>query len=490
MGRVDVRGFWRHSWVRIASIGMILVTLLAVIVLRTVELSGHVAHAAPAVAGPNAVTPGDWPTYLQNSARQSYNSDETTLTVATAPHMKVHWVNQGGGQITSEPIEANGLMYWGSWDGLEHATNPTTGKDVWAVSLGQTSSCTVHPHGVLSSATVTNVTIGGVKKAVVFVGGGDVALHALDANTGATIWRTPIGSGAVGDFVYSSPALFNSSVYIGVSSYDDCPEVNGRIVQLNLTTGAIQHTFHMAPQGCIGGGTWGAPTIDQTTGMLYIATGDSGPCGSAEPYTSALLQLKATDLSYVGSWQVPIADQNANADFGNTPTLFKATINGVLHPMIGIANKNGYYYAWDRTNVAAGPLWKVRISPAGDDPARGMGSIASSSWDGTNLYVGSALTTVNGVSCAGSVRAVNPTNGTFLWEYCLGKTDLGSIISVPGLVVVGSGSSMYVLNAQTGKKLYVYQDMTSGAGFWGAASIAHGVLYIGNMDGKLYAFGL
>jgi len=179
-----------------------------------------------------------------------------------------------------------------------------------------------------------------------------------------------------------------------------------------------------------------------------------------------------------------------NFDFGNTPTFFKATIGGVLHKMIGITNKNGTYYAFDRTNISAGPMWTATLAEPGGSPDNGQGTISSSSWDGTNLYAAGAVTTINGVSCHGSLRALNPTNGAFLWELCLGKNVIGAVISAPGLVIVGTGPYMFVVDASTGKKLFTYHDTVTGAGFWAAASISNGVLYIGNMDGKLYAFGL
>jgi len=37
--------------------------------------------------------------------------------------------------------------------------------------------------------------------------------------------------------------------------------------------------------------------------------------------------------------------------------------------------------------------------------------------------------------------------------------------------------------------LYSFEDSGSGSLFYGAASISRGVIYLGNMDGKLYAIG-
>ena len=69
-------------------------------------------------------------------------------------------------------------------------------------------------------------------------------------------------------------------------------------------------------------------------------------------------------------------------------------------------NKDAIFYAWDRTNVAAGPVWQSTVATASGDPA--VGSIVSASWDGTNLYVGGGNTTINGASCQGNHRRTEP----------------------------------------------------------------------------------
>jgi len=47
---------------------------------------------------------------------------------------------------------------------------------------------------------------------------------------------------------------------------------------------------------------------------------------------------------------------------------------------------------------------------------------------------------------------------------------------------------MMVLDATSGNTLFRFNDTNSGSRFWGWASVSNGVLYIGNKDGRLYAF--
>jgi outer membrane protein assembly factor BamB len=89
------------------------------------------------------------------------------------------------------------------------------------------------------------------------------------------------------------------------------------------------------------------------------------------------------------------------------------------------------------------------------------------------------------------VRALDPATGNFLWEHCLANGPvLAPVTVVPDIVVVEEGTTMDIISAASGKTLFTYTDSNNGSAFAGAASIANGVLYVGNFDGNLYAFGL
>jgi PQQ-like domain len=430
-------------------------------------------------------TSGDWTTYMGSNAREGFNSAETVITKKTAPNLKIKWTHSAGGGIFSQPIVANGIIYWGSEDGYEHATN-LSGGFVWATNLGTTpGDCSQTHTGVISTATVASAVIGGKTTSVVYVGGGDGHMYALNATTGAVIWRTSLGT-APPHFLWSSPAVYNGSVYEGVASLDDCPVVQGQLVQMDVVTGAIQHTFNVVPNGCIGGGVWGSPTIDESTGLVFIVTGNGGTCGSPEPYAVAMVKLNASDLSYVSSWQVPSSQQVSDSDFGSTPTLFTATINGVLHNMVGAENKNGIFYAFDRAVIHTGPLWTVKVGCGTCG-----GSQTPAAWDGTTLYVGSHGATVNGKSCAGSLNAVNPATGAFIWRHCMtGGAIYGAIMAVPGVAVIGEGQYIIAVDTSTGQTIFRYQNTNEL--FTGAGTISNGVLYYPShpsaSSGTLYAF--
>jgi len=440
--------------------------------------------AAYAGTGPN------WTTYQGGLGRDGDNKAEKIISPSTAPNLKMHWYHTTGGSIFTQPAVANSLVYWGSWDGFEHAT-AFNNNYVWAYQTGTTESsgCGPPPIGVSSSSTIATVTINGTATSVDFFAGGTASFYALNALTGNLIWSTLLGS-SPSHFIWSSPAVYNNSVYIGVSSLGDCPLVQGQEVQLNASTGQIEHIFDTVPNGCIGAGVWSSVAIDPKgnggSGSLYFDTGNDGNCSQSEPYAQAMVELNLSNLAYIGSWQIPSSQRVFDSDFGATPTLF--TENG--QNMVGAVNKNGIFYAFKRDALGSGPVWTTRISNGGPCPQCGTADISPAAWDGSTLYVAGGSVTINSQSCQGSVNALNPVTGAFLWQTCL--TDgpvLGAVTTANGVVVAGQGRYMMVLDAASGKTLYSFEDSGSGSLFYGGASISRGVIYIGNMDGKLYAIG-
>lgn len=456
------------------------------VLLSAALMQGTMTTYAQATPG-NAASSSDWSTYLFNKARAGYNHYEKTITASNAASLKLHWSLTAGGSISSQPVVASGTIYWGSWDGFEHATN-LSGGTVWSANLGKTSdsSCSPQTAGVASTATVATFVINNVATPIVFVGGGNAYFYALNANTGAVIWKTSLGS-SPSHFIWDSPLVYNGSVYIGVSSFGDCPLVQGQLFQLNAKTGAIQHTFNVVPTGCSGGGVWGSPTVDTAANTLYIATGNGTSCSSSEPYGEAVVELHTADLSLVGSWQIPANQMVTDGDFGSTPTLF--TGNGVN--MVGVASKNGIYYALKRDALGSGPVWQLQVAAGGDCPQCGSGSISPSAWDGKHLFVAGGNTTINGTSYKGSLRELSPATGKILWQtgFSSGAV-LAAVTAIPGVAFVTQSGNLQVIATASGQVLKTLSDTSSGSLYYGAASVSNGVVYVGNMDGNFFAYGL
>jgi outer membrane protein assembly factor BamB len=440
--------------------------------------------------GAEAQVSGDWPTYLNNGARTGYNSAEAAVTPSTAPNLTPLWTDTAGGAISAEPVQVNSVVYYGSWDGYERATDAATGTQLWSTYVGQTTdtSCTPPTVGVASTATVGSITVNGTATQTVFLGGGDGNFYALDASTGAVLWKTQLGT-PPDYFLWSSPLLYNGSIYEGISSFGDCPLTRGGIVQMDAATGTIQNTLYTVPAGCTGAGVWGSPTVDTATGDVYFGTGNAGSCSSPESLAVAVLQTDSS-LNLLSSWQVPSSQlPNHDSDFGSTPTLFSARIKGAVRQMVGMQNKNGIYYAFDRFAISSGPLWQKRMSVGGNCPQCGKADISPSAYDGQHLFVGGEKTTIGGVTCAGNIRELRPSTGKAVWADCLTSGPvLGAVTVVPGVAFAGAGNTVYAIDIGTGAILWSYQDKNSRSNFWGPLTISNGNVYTGNQDGNLYAF--
>ena len=469
----------------------LLLTVAVTVALLAQAFPVDAVQAAPIassrVLAPTA-SPDEWTTYLGNNLRTGFNAAESTLTPDNVAQLELKWSQFVAGGVTVQPVVANQVVYWGSWDGYEHAYT-TAGAHLWATWIGRTSVSDCRPETVGVTSTATVGSIGSTP--TIFVGGGNATFYALNATTGAVIWSTRLAS-SPNHFLWASPLVVDGSVYIGVASFCDRPAVQGQFVQLDASTGAIQNVFHTVPAGCTGGGVWGSPTLGESGVVIYIATGNPVPCSSDEPYTTAIVELRVSDLSVIDSWRVPLHSQSGDKDFGSTPTIFDVSTGSTTHRFVGVAHKNGIYYTFDRLHIGAGPVWQVRIADDhADCPQCGDGSISPSAWDGTTLYVAGGNTTINGTECKGSVRALDPLTGAFLWQDCLQNGPvLGAVTVIQGVGIVAQGTETDLFDAATGNILFTYTDTRSGSTFFSGAAVAEGMVFQGNLDGYLYAFGL
>ena len=430
----------------------------------------------------STTTTDSWPTSLHDVQRTAASSD-TTLSPTNAPTLTRLWSFQTGGPVATSPSVVGGIAYFGSWDGYEYAVNATTGALVWKTYLGQTDvpqPCyPAGEMGVSSPATVLN--------GVVYVGGGDGYFYALSASTGAVEWRVWVNGTDTpgvydGHYNWAGPLVVNGYAYVGVASLGDCPLVQGALLQVSLTSHTIVNTLNTVPNGQVGGSIWTSPAYDPSTNTIYTATGNQN--ATDQPYAQAVLAINASTLEVTSSWKLPPSQAVADSDFGTSTTLF-TDANG--DPLVAVTNKDGVTYAFNRTNLAAGPVWERRISIGGDCPTCGDGSVSSGAFGGGDLYVGGGNGVINGTGAAGTVRAIDPTTGAFVWQHAAPGLVLGALAYDNGLVLDGGGSTLEVLSATTGQRLYSYD---TGSQIYAGPSTAGGVIFVGNTAGQVQAFGL
>jgi outer membrane protein assembly factor BamB len=424
----------------------------------------------PSATASAQTSPSDWPQYLDGPSHSSYNAAATSITVAgvQAGNLQPVWrwtappsTNSGRVLLRASPTVVDGVVYIGADDGMFYAVSEATQTVLWSDYLGLDTakgSCGPDALGIISTAAV--VTDPATGNLTVYVFGPTGTLYALNAATGATVWTAQVDnpSTTTNDYYsWGSPLVVNGRVYIGISSDCDNPLVPAGLVEYNQSTGAQVAFWHSLPAGQIGASIWSSAaaepdgTIIATTGNGYNDTGQP-------PYDESLVRLSGSTLSRIGFWQVPPDQQVSDADFGASPTLFTADINGEPTPMVGACNKNGVFYAFRQKDVIGGPVWQATVTVP--YPGSYEECDAAAIWNGTSLIVsGGAPTTIGGTSYLGSVQALNPATGKPLWHtglpgFVIGTpTEDGAGVIAAQVYAAATDADMgvYLLNASNGQ---------------------------------------
>src|SRR6202035_5829423 len=168
-------------------------------------------------------------------------------------------------------------------------------------------------------------------------GGGDSFWYALDANTGAILWKVFTGdnSQAGAHYNWSSPLIYNGNAYIGIASNCDNPLVQGQLLEVNLASHQVTATYNFVRNGQVGGGIWTSPTVDATTNTVFVSTGTLNDYTQTQ--SQAIVAVDATTLAYKSSWQLPFEAAVTDSDWGTTPTL---TSDAGGDQLLAVANKS------------------------------------------------------------------------------------------------------------------------------------------------------
>ncbi len=422
------------------------------------------------------------PAYLGGPAHTSRAADPA-ITPANGPGLVQQW--HFDIPYVSSPVVADGSVFLGSFAGFFYKINAVTGIRQKKIFLGAQPALTCAKFGFASTATVARDPLSG--KDTVYVAAPDGYLYALNAATLAQVWRSPIAipSTKVNDyFAWSSPTVSHGKIYVGIASNCDTPLVRGGIAAFNQATGKRTATFYTVPTGHVGGSVWSTVAVDGA-GNVYATTGN-GPAGAQRFQTIDILKLSPA-LKLLASFAVPPSEVTGDGDFGGSPTLFTATLNGTPTPMVGACNKNGIYYALRQADMTE--VWQQRIGAKSSEKVLGQCQSAAA-FDGTWLYMTGPGTTIGGTAFRGSIERLDPATGATTWQTGLPNAVLTSpSINGSGVIAVGTYDNSGQTNAT-----YVF-DTSDGAmlaqldqGFdFPQSAFANGWLYTASSTG-LYAW--
>jgi outer membrane protein assembly factor BamB len=226
--------------------------------------------------------------------------------------LHVEWSVQTADTIAATPAFSDGKVYMGSWDGYEYALDQASGTQRWRTFLGRyTNPCDTS--GVTSSPAIQDGSA--------VLGGGDANWYSLNTTTGAKQWSLFVGDPSSGYYNWATPVTFNGYAYVGVSSLCDSPLVQGKLLRVRLTTGAVANTWKVVPDGQVGGTIWTTPAVDKARNKVYVTTGNRAydSSGNNQKLAESMVAVDAATLAVKDYWSLPVSDPTPDADWGTGP---------------------------------------------------------------------------------------------------------------------------------------------------------------------------
>jgi len=495
--------------------------------------------ASPAMSDA-ATTPG-WNGWGNGVANTRFAAN-AGLTAADLPRLKLKWAfgYAGVNAARAQPTLAGGRLFVASENGEAHALDPKTGCTYWTfrAQAGIRTGLSVGPY---KSAA-------GSGQAVYF---GDVKAnaYAVDAQTGRQLWVRKVDDHLAASLT-GAPTVSGGKVFVPVQGLNEegqggtgkypCCTFRGSLVALDANTGAVLWKTYMvdAPQprgknkdgiqmsGPAGGGIWSSPTVDTKRGAVYVATGN-GYADPPQKMTNAVvaMDLQTGAVKWVrqttanDSWTLGCQPTNPDNpacpatlgpdhDFSASPSL--ATVNG--RDLLVLPQKSGVAWAIDPDKNGE-VVWQRRIGQGS-----GLGGQWGGAVDGNQAYFGvSDMLSPN----PGGMRAVNLTTGEMAWSVDPQKPLCGegrtcrasqgaAVTVIPGAVFSGSlDGGMRAYSTSDGKIIWTYDSNREfqtvnnvkaiGGGLEGpGAIVSGGMLYfnsgyggfVGNPGNVLLAFGV
>jgi outer membrane protein assembly factor BamB len=438
------------------------------------------APLAPVLRAP-ARTIAGWPKYCRDAAMTGYADSESRISPSTASGLSPLWSLALEAPIASSPSVEGDRLYIGDWSGRESAVAADSGNVLAQADLGVTRAPQCNPAelGITSAPLLSGGRV--------YVAGGDDSFYCLDGDTLAVLWKTALGdnSESGGYYGWCSPALANGLILQGVSSNCDNPFIAGKLVALSRENGSIVEETNLSlstDPTHFGSGVWTSPAVDTAAGDVFVTTGSAYHYDDG--YAFSIVRLSLPNLTPRDSWRVRL-DHLFDADWGSSPTLFRDSSG---RDLVGASQKDGSYYAFLRGDLAGGPVWTARIARSGDCPQCGDGALSTAAFDGARLYAGGGALEGLPPGSLGSVVAIDPASGAILWRSSgFDGPVIAPVSSANGVVFAVGGHVLAAMDAGTGAVLWSFRMKAQG---YGGVAISAGRIFVGDLAGNLYAFGL
>lgn len=457
------------------------------------------------------------------------------LTAAQVPNLKLKWAFgvPNATEMYSQPTVVSGRVFFGSDAAWLYALDAKTGCIYW--SFGADA-------GIRATPVIAPIRGQGTTQYAVYFSDVLTRVYAVDAQTGKLLWKTKAGDHPRAK---SSNGLTVSDgkVFIGMSSMEtttgststyECCSFRGHLVALNANTGAkLWRTFVISEEpkprgknaqgvtlyGPAGGAIWNVPTVDAKRKRVYVGTGNAYTSPAAEG-TDSVIAFDMDSGKIVWQHQEVKGDafiNNCGAtsrggdncpdtlgpdwDFGGSAMILHTLPDG--RDILVAGSKGGLSMAFDLDKNGA-VVWKTNLA---ERPPGAAGLIVfGGSSDGQSVYYG--------LNQAGAmVAAVNLNDGSRKWTTAPVAGARGgnpaATTAIPGVVFSHSADgTLRGLSTADGKVLFEFatakefqtvNEVPARGGAFGqsGSTVVGGMLFVGsgyNGQGTggnvLLAFGL
>jgi polyvinyl alcohol dehydrogenase (cytochrome) len=432
---------------------------------------GRCEAAAPSPGPASSPAWRGWSPSVANTRFQP--AQQAGMTADQVPRLSLKWAFgfPDATSAWSQPTVASGRVFVGSQNGTVYSLDAKTGCIYWTF----TAKSGVRTALALGPREDTNGD-------AVYFGDTGANVYALDAATGHELWSRTLDEHPRAR-ITGSPTLYQDRLYVPVSSIEEtsagqpgyeCCTFRGSLNALDAKTGAVLWRTFMVPEprpagknaasvalwGPSGVGVWSAPTIDVRRGLVYAATGNtySAPM---QPTADAIVacDLKSGAVKWIKQFTAEDVfgcragsancGEKAGPDFDlGTPAMLVALPDG--RDVIVVGQKSGMTYAIDPDKEGAS-LWQYRA---------GEGSIWGGIQWGAAVDGDRAYFPVSDIRTPkpGGLHAVWLTSGERAWHVpplplkCAAGTGCSAaLISAPTLIpgVLFSGSNDGALRAHS-----------------------------------------
>ena len=447
-------------------------------------------------------------------------------------------------QLRSHPTAAGGALFVGSHNGSVYALDQATGCTRWhfkaatEVRSAVTIDLVRAPDSGSPSASSPASAPAPVVARAIFA---DRAanLYALDATTGALLWKQKVDA-HVNAAITGSITAFEGMLFVPISSNDDinamdpsqpCCTHSGAVVAVDASSGEILWTTRTVTEpaqitgrtkigttvwGPSGASVWNTPTLDVDRRLLFVGSGNNHSV-PATAMSDSVLALQIDTGKVVWTYQSIAGDawnaaciygvgvscpdpEGPDTDFGATTIL--GEIDGRKRLFAG--QKSGWLHSLDPETGAL--AWKARVAIGGAEAGIRYGMALRDEV----LYVSSTHQADGGADeprVQPGLVAISARNGSILWQadgraLCAGDADCNGAVTAPPLAMneivfaAGLDGVLFALDRRSGERLWSFdtaQDFTTlrgkttrGGGIAGTAGpmFANGRLFVSSGYGQ------